>query len=363
MVTWTTSGRAFSSIARWSVNQVRTPYLSAAASAAAGERSQMAVSSTPGKVFRQERCCFAICPAPISAAFTRLSPGSGGRNPPGSGPPRSSHIDRPPAASPTDRCARPAPGSARSRSTASAKAAGSSSMRMSRPGTASIPSAPSVVETMAFPMAMASTILRRVPPPRRSGTTTAAAAARCGRRSGTKPVSSTRGPASARSDGGGRPPMILKRASGRASAMRGQISWTKWITRIDIGDGREEPEIDHGPAVGRRVGGARLVEVDVCGVGNDRRAHAGRLVEQALFIRRAAHIDAVRVAVGPQLLPPQLAPVGAGVEATARRCRRCGRTAARDHGRSHASRRPGLAASCRAEPCAGRSGQDTGTPG
>ena len=70
VVTWTTSGRAFSSIARWSVNQDRIPYLSAAASAAAGERSQMAANSTPGKVFRQERCCFAICPAPISAAFT-----------------------------------------------------------------------------------------------------------------------------------------------------------------------------------------------------------------------------------------------------------------------------------------------------
>ena len=59
------------------------------------------------------------------------------------------------------------------------------------------PRRPDVVETMAFPMAMPSTILRRVPPPNRSGTTKAAAAARCGRRSGTKPVSSTRGPASA----------------------------------------------------------------------------------------------------------------------------------------------------------------------
>ena len=36
-----------------------------------------------------------------------------------------------------------------------------------------------------------------------SKTTTAAAAARCGRKSGTKPVSSTRGPASSRSDRGG----------------------------------------------------------------------------------------------------------------------------------------------------------------
>ena len=133
-------------------------------------------------------------------------------------------------------------GSASRRFTASAKAAGSSSMRRSRPGTASIPSAPSVVETMALPMAMASTILSRVPPPSRSGTTTAAAAARCGRRSDTKPVSSTRGPASARSDGGGRPPMILQRASGCASAMRGQMSWTKWITPSTLGMVERSPK-------------------------------------------------------------------------------------------------------------------------
>ena len=49
VVTWTTSGRTFSSMARWSVNQARMPYRSAAASAVAGERSQMAASSTPGK--------------------------------------------------------------------------------------------------------------------------------------------------------------------------------------------------------------------------------------------------------------------------------------------------------------------------
>ena len=275
----------------------------------------MAANSTPGRVFRQERCCRAICPAPMSAAFTRPSPGSGGRSPPAPEPPRSSHTGPPPAASPTGRCAppgraRPAGGSPRPRR----PPAGPRSRR-SRPGMASIPSAPSVVETMAFPMAMASTILRRVPPPSRSGTTTAAAAARCGRRSDTKPVSSTRGPASARSDGGGRPPMILQRASGCASAMRGQMSWTKWITPSILGTVERSPKIDHGAAVRRRVGGARLVVLDVRRVGNDRRAGSGDLVEQAPLVRRAAQVDAVGVAVGPQLLPPQLAPVGPGVEA------------------------------------------------
>ena len=43
----------------------------------------------------------------------------------------------------------------------------------------------------------------------------------------------------------------------------------------------------------------------------------GHLVEQAPLVRRAAQVDPVGVAVGPQLLPPQLAPVGPGVEATA----------------------------------------------
>ena len=117
-----------------------------------------------------------------------------------------------------------------------------SSRRMSRPATASIPSAPSVVETMAFPIAMASTIFRRVPPPRRSGTTTAAAAARCGRRSDTKPVSSTLGPANASSDAGGRPPMILQRASGCALAMRGQISCIKWTTPSILGMVERSPK-------------------------------------------------------------------------------------------------------------------------
>ena len=86
---------------------------------------------------------------------------------------------------------------------------------------------------------------------------------------------------------------------------------------VDIGDGGEEPEVDHGAAVRRRVRGARLVVLDVRRVGNDRRAGPGHLVEQAPLVRRAAQVDPVGVAVGPQLLPPQLAPVGPGVEATA----------------------------------------------
>ena len=164
---------------------------------------------------------------------------------------------------------------------------------------------------------MASTILSRVPPPSRSGTTTAAAAARCGRRSGTKPVSSIRGPASASSDGGGRPPMILQRASGCSAAMCGQMLCNEVGHAVDIGDGGQQPEIDHGAAVGRRVRGARLVVLDVCGVGHDRRAGTGHLVEQATLICRAAQIDPVCVAIGTQLLTPQLAPVGPGIQATA----------------------------------------------
>ena len=275
-------------------------------------------SSTSGRVFRQARCCRAICPAPISAAFTSRPPGCGGRNPPAPGPPRSRHNAARPAASPTGRCAppwrgRPAGGSPHPRTPPAGPRSGG---RV--PATASMPSAPSVVETMAFPIAMASTILRRVPPPSRSGTTTAAAAARCGLRSATKPVSSTRGPASACSDGGGRPPMILKRACGCASAMRGQISLTKWITPSMLGTVESSPKIDDGAAVRRGIGGARPEIIDVRRIGNDHGAGFGNLIEQTLFVRGAAKVDAVGGAVGLKLLPPQLAPVGFGVEPTAR---------------------------------------------
>ena len=68
---------------------------------------------------------------------------------------------------------------------------------------------------------------------------------------------------------------------------------------IDIGDRREKPEEDHGSSVRDGIRGARLVVVDVCGVGNDRRAHTGRVLDQTLFIRGAAHIDAVGIAVAP----------------------------------------------------------------
>ena len=53
-------------------------------------------------------------------------------------------------------------------------------------------------------------------------------------------------------------------------------------------------------AVGRRVRGARLVVLDVCGVGNDRRADTGDLVEQAPLVRRAAQVDPVGVAIGAE---------------------------------------------------------------
>ena len=175
--------------------------------------------------------------------------------------------------------------------------------------------APSVVDTMAFPMAMASTILRRVPPPSRNGTTTAAAAARCGRKSGTKPVSSTRGPASRWSDREGLPPMTLRRASGCASATRGQIFREEIDHAVDIGGVGEVPENDHGATVRRRVGGARLVVLDVRRVGNDGGSDPGDYVEQAPFVFRAAKVDPIRIAVGPQLFPPQLAPIGRGVKA------------------------------------------------
>ena len=85
---------------------------------------------------------------------------------------------------------------------------------------------------------------------------------------------------------------------------------------INIGDGGEQAEVDHSAAVRRRVRGARLVVLDVCGVGNDRRADTGDLVEQAPLVRRAAQVDPVGVAIGAELLTPKLAPVRPNVETT-----------------------------------------------
>ena len=66
-----------------------------------------------------------------------------------------------------------------------AKSAGSSARMMFSPWLTGSPSAPSVVETTAFPMAIASKILMRVPLPLRRGTTQTAALARYGRMSST----------------------------------------------------------------------------------------------------------------------------------------------------------------------------------
>src|SRR5262249_56438788 len=66
---------------------------------------------------------------------------------------------------------------------------------------------------------------------------------------------------------------------------------------VNIGDVREEPEVDHGAAVRRRVCGARLVILDVRRVGNHRRVGPGYLVEQAPLVRRAAQVDPVGVTV------------------------------------------------------------------
>jgi hypothetical protein len=84
---------------------------------------------------------------------------------------------------------------------------------------------------------------------------------------------------------------------------------------VDIGGVREKPEKQHGAAVRRRVRGARLVVVDVRRVGNDGGSGPGDFVEQTPFVFRAAKVDPIGIAVGPQLFPPQLAPIDSGVKA------------------------------------------------
>ena len=120
-----------------------------------------------------------------------------------------------------------APGQTRfpsSRTTDAANASGSSAMRRSRPGTASMPSAPRLVETMALPIAIPSTILRRVPPPKPQRHHHRGGRGEVGPQVLHEPGQVTRGPARSSTERGGRDPMILQSASGRTAAMRGQIS-------------------------------------------------------------------------------------------------------------------------------------------
>ena len=110
--------------------------------------------------------------------------------------------------------------------------------------------------------------------------------------------------------------MILQRACGCALGDARPDVLDEVDHAVDIGLVREKPEEHHGATVRRRVRRARLVVVDVRRVGNDHRAGPGTCVEQALLVRSAAKVDAVGIPVGPQLLAPQLAPVGCGVEST-----------------------------------------------
>ena len=87
---------------------------------------------------------------------------------------------------------------------------------------------------------------------------------------------------------------------------------------VDIGHIGHQPEKHDGAAVRLRIGGARLVKVDVGGVGDDHGAGRGDIVEQALLVGDAAEIDAVGAAVGAEFFAPQLAPVGFGVQTAER---------------------------------------------
>src|SRR3984893_9066092 len=140
------------------------------------------------------------------------------------------------------------PGSASRRFTASAKAAGWSSVRRSRPGTASIPSAPSVVETMAFPIAMASTILRRGAPPRPRRTPPARGRAKRRAQGGPEAGQLAPGPGQ-RQERRWRPAAddLAARLGVRLGDARPDVL-DEVGHAVDIGDGGEEAEVDHGAA-------------------------------------------------------------------------------------------------------------------
>src|SRR5438552_17879188 len=93
------------------------------------------------------------------------------------------------------------------------------------PGASGRPSAPTLVDTTAFPIARASQVLSRRPPPTRSGTTYTAPRATYGRTSFTVPVMRTPGTAASRcTRGPGFLPTTVNDASGAAARMRGKTT-------------------------------------------------------------------------------------------------------------------------------------------
>src|SRR4051794_28781774 len=78
---------------------------------------------------------------------------------------------------------------------------------------------------------------------------------------------------------------------------------------INIRNSREQTEINYGTAVRYWIRGARLVVLDVCSIGNDCRADPGQLIKQSPLICCAAQVDPISIAVGAELITPQLAPV------------------------------------------------------
>jgi hypothetical protein len=112
--------------------------------------------------------------------------------------------------------------------TAVAKSCGVSAARKWRPDSSARPSAPTVVETTALPIASASKILMRVPLPARSGTTYTDASPIDGRTSPIVPVTITPGcVASPRTRALGLRPTIVNDTAGASARIRGRIVSTK----------------------------------------------------------------------------------------------------------------------------------------
>jgi len=133
------------------------------------------------------------------------------------------------------------PGSRSNVSTASANDRGSSARSACAPGTTGRPSAPTVVETTALPIAIASKIFSRVPPPMRSGTMYTAASLMYGRTSSTVPVTLIPSAASARTAGVGARPTIDSDTRGSCSRISGRISAQKYFIASSFGSQSMEP--------------------------------------------------------------------------------------------------------------------------
>ena len=151
--------------------------------------------------------------------------------------------------------ARRSGGSSSARSVAAANRSAVSATSRCVSSRTAMPSQPRLVDTIALPIASASTTFRRVPPPIRTGTATRVARSRYGRTSATSPVVVTPSRSRRRRSAGSPRPTIRSRAFGAPRRIRGQTSSTSQRAASRFGRYASRPLNTTSPGSGMRAAG------------------------------------------------------------------------------------------------------------